>query len=334
MINLESKVSILSIEDVIQKIESGSRLLLAGSEKVLSKLPKGNWIAGSTPYFMSDGGGVLTHDQILVTELPLAVEDIKIKTYDQNSLDQISQNYFENGFSFIVIPAFSDTHQYFAKNVTHWNGLFNQPLIGWVSGSDLNNLIERPQVYNGTNSEAYFDSAVVMHIKLNKDYLAKPNIINLFKQGYGDVITFSESKFEVSTCYVNGQSWNLYNYIISQNANTQLPLVANYMGAMVNVSIREIDHKNKTVSFFAPVYPQVEYKFAEPLQNDYKIEFQKALNEHNVNPIFSCNCILNYMYAHLEGKKAGNLISPITFGEIAYMLLNQTLVYLTLEKVK
>jgi hypothetical protein len=41
---------------------------------------------------------------------------------------------------------------------------------------------------------------------------------------------------------------------------------------------------------------------------------------------------LNYAYADLEGKKTGSFVGPITFGEVAYMLLNQTLVYLSIDK--
>ena len=47
--------------------------------------------------------------------------------------------------------------------------------------------------------------------------------------------------------------------------------------------------------------------------------------------VFSCNCILNYLYSELEGKKTGSFVGPITFGEVAYQLLNQTLVYLKIE---
>jgi len=32
-----------------------------------------------------------------------------------------------------------------------------------------------------------------------------------------------------------------------------------------------------------------------------------------------------------EGKKPGNITCPITFGKIAYQLLNQTLAYVTIE---
>jgi len=46
---------------------------------------------------------------------------------------------------------------------------------------------------------------------------------------------------------------------------------------------------------------------------------------------FSCNCILNYLYGELEGKHTGQVVGPMTFGEVAYQLLNQTMVQMTLE---
>jgi len=42
---------------------------------------------------------------------------------------------------------------------------------------------------------------------------------------------------------------------------------------------------------------------------------------------------LNYLYSGLEGKKTGNVTGPITFGEVAYQLLNQTMVYMTIENI-
>jgi hypothetical protein len=46
---------------------------------------------------------------------------------------------------------------------------------------------------------------------------------------------------------------------------------------------------------------------------------------------FSCNCILNFLFGGLEGQKIGNLQGPVTFGEIGYQLLNQTLVVLRIQ---
>ena len=44
-------------------------------------------------------------------------------------------------------------------------------------------------------------------------------------------------------------------------------------------------------------------------------------------PVLSFNCILNYQYGKLEGRKTPPYTGPVTFGEVAYQLLNQTLVY-------
>lgn len=81
---------------------------------------------------------------------------------------------------------------------------------------------------------------------------------------------------------------------------------------------------------YAPVFPLVEYKIALPVQN-YEKQFEVELSKNNVTPFFSCNCILNYLYANLEGKKTGDIVGPMTFGEVAYILLNQTMVYITIE---
>jgi hypothetical protein len=42
---------------------------------------------------------------------------------------------------------------------------------------------------------------------------------------------------------------------------------------------------------------------------------------------------LNFLYGELEGKKTGTITGPMTFGEIAYQLLNQTMIFLEIEKI-
>jgi hypothetical protein len=48
--------------------------------------------------------------------------------------------------------------------------------------------------------------------------------------------------------------------------------------------------------------------------------------------VFSCNCVLNYLHGQLEGRHTGALLGPMTFGEIAYQLLNQTLVHVSVSR--
>src|SRR6266496_2446272 len=49
---------LLEVDEVAERIRRGEPLLLAGDESRLKLLPRGDWIAGTIPYFMSDEGGV------------------------------------------------------------------------------------------------------------------------------------------------------------------------------------------------------------------------------------------------------------------------------------
>ena len=117
----------------------------------------------------------------------------------------------------------------------------------------------------------------------------------------------------------------------ANKVDTRLPLVADYCGAMINVSIKGVDAAAKRVDFYAPVFPGVEYRIAAPV-GDYVNGFQAALPKLDTGITFSCNCILNFLYSNLEGKRTASITGPITFGEIGYQLLNQTLVYLTINE--
>ena len=110
----------------------------------------------------------------------------------------------------------------------------------------------------------------------------------------------------------------------------RLPLVADYCGALVNVSIKAVDRASGRVELYAPVFPGLDYRIAAPV-DDYVASFHQALPGQTPEIAFSCNCILNYLHSGLEGKRTGDLVGPFTFGEIGYQLLNQTLVYLTVR---
>jgi hypothetical protein len=45
---------------------------VSGDEQLLARLPRGNWVGGTTPYLMSDvDGGLITRDLLFVQRLPL-----------------------------------------------------------------------------------------------------------------------------------------------------------------------------------------------------------------------------------------------------------------------
>lgn len=105
-----------------------------------------------------------------------------------------------------------------------------------------------------------------------------------------------------------------------------MPLVANYAGTLINVLFQPVDPKAGTVAFYAPVFPGTECRLAAP-QEDYGKTFAAQVGSAGQGS-YSCNCILNYVYGDMGGKLTAGFTGPVTFGEIAYVLLNQTLVKL------
>jgi hypothetical protein len=323
--------SLMTVQEASDLILNGKKLLIAGDEVLLEKLPRGEWIGGTSPYFMSEDGGLCSREHLQVAGLPDIVLSTRVVTYEASELNRIPRDYMSNGFSYVLIPAFTDTHKKFAQDCSTWPGVFDQPLVGWITGIEVQDVGKlTPKVVNGKSGEVSSSKAAVMHVELPPEIIARANIINLFGQGDGDTITFPASGFDVTDCYVNGKLQSLAEYIEEHKIDKKLPLVADYLGAMVNVSIQSVNSDTGKVSLYAPVFLGQEYKFATPVA-DYEAEFRKELVARDIEPVFTCNCILNYLYANLEGKKTGHIVGPITFGEIAYMLLNQTLVYLTLE---
>jgi hypothetical protein len=320
--------------EVKAKITRGEKLLLAGDENLLKVLPAGNWIGGSIPYFMTEEGGLTTRNKIYVTELPEAVSSTSIKIYDSETLSSIYTDAAQNGFSVIIMPGSSKTHLEFALHAPQYKDFGHSPLIGWIAGVHLDDLGKiTPKVFYGPSQTTLEDSAVVMHAALPAGHFAEINYVNIFEQGAGDTITFFEDGFGAAEACINGERRNFADYITQQNLDMRLPLVADYFGARVNVSFQSVESAKREVRFYAPVFAGVSYKHARPVQ-DYVHEFTAMLPVHlSDHPAFSCNCVLNYLYSELEGKRTGKITGPATFGEVVYQLLNQTMAYLTVTQV-
>jgi len=321
--------AMLSPHAVRDKIKQGQKLVLAGDEELLRQLPAGNWIAGTIPYFMTETGGQCNLEKIHVTELPDFVQAIEIRSYDEATIPLVYSDAPDNGVSFIIIPAKSPVHSSFALNAPNYEHFAVRPLIGWISGVHLEEIGSKaPKVFNGSSAEGSETDAIVMHVTLPKEKIADIGIINIFVQGDGDSIVFPCDGFSADQAYINGELANFRNYLLEKRLDTRLPLVADYYGVSINTSIREADQSQEKVEFYAPVFSGLSYKHARPVA-DYISKFISQLPvglEHQI--VFSCNCILNYLHSNLEGKRIPGITGPATFGEIAYLLLNQTMVYL------
>jgi hypothetical protein len=324
---------LLSVNEVRDLIRSGRPLLLAGDEAALRQLPPGPWIAGTIPYFMTASGGMVDRERVFVTELPEGLRCAGIRRYRGGALARVYTDLPADGFGVIIVPASSRAHLSFALDAPTYEGFATRPLIGWVSGVHLSELGKAtPKVFDGTTAEALAEDAVVMHVSLPRGAAAEIDILNIFTEGEGPALTFPSTGFTATQVDIDGRRQNLAEYLRASGIDTRLPLVASYCGTNVNVSFQEVDAAHGEVRFYAPVFAGVTYRHARPVA-DYVTEFTTRL-PHGVDRkiAFSCNCILNYLHSGLEGRTTGGIAGPITFGEIGYQLLNQTMAYLTIER--
>jgi hypothetical protein len=320
----------LSPAEAASLIRTGVIAVFAGSEDALRSLPAGTWIGGTSPYFMTEAGGVVDTARLFCTVLTGAVE-ARTVALTAATLPQIVAGRFANGFSYVLIPAFTEVHRTYALDGPGYPGLCNQPVMGWVTGVLLSELGSRtPKVFDGMTGAMHDNAAVVMHVRLPAGTVAQLDFINLFAPGTGPKIAFPADGFSAAACTVDGVPANFAQYVTDNAIDTKLPLVADYAGASVNVSIQAVDQAAGTVAFYAPVLAGETYRFARAIEDYADAYAAGAGDTDNAGAMLACNCILNFLYAELEGKTTGGFVGPVTFGEIAYVLLNQTLVRLQL----
>lgn len=327
--SVTARTVLCTIDEASARIRAGGALLLAASEGALRQLPHGQWIGGTIPYFMAQSGGCYAEDRVLVTALPQAARST-IRLYDEASLPHMPADAPRNGFTVLIVPSGSAVHRRYAEEASTYESLFLSPIVGWVAGTALDQIgAITPKVIDGQAGTMSDTCAVAMHIPLPERVTARVGIVNIFTQGDGDVLRFPQTGFTVTDCLVNGEPRSFAAYLAERSADTRLPLVADYHGALINTSFQDVDAVRGRVTCYAPVFAGIDYRLARPV-GDYAAAFKEAVPREAAEAVFACNCILNYLYGDLEGKQVG-LAGPITFGEIAYQLVNQTLVYLVVE---
>ena len=321
-----------TVEETISLIEANKLLHISGTETLLRQLPIGKWIGGTTEYFVSENGAIVS-DQVLDV-IELDYDAYKLAIYSTSALPRITTDGYNNGFTILIVPFESVAHREYAQNVTDYPDLFTKNIIGWVSGVNLEKTDSKALTVNGYTGEFFSDKAVALHVRLPADKTAMLNIINIFSPDSNRPVLTVDSEnsgFSIRKCFINGEETSFADYIRNNDIDTRLPLIGDYSGVGINVSIKEV--RDDEVLLYAPMFERIEYRFAENI-TDYEQGFhQEMMNITDKDSVFSCNCILNFLYGDLEGKKLDGLFGPITFGEIAWQLINQTLVYLQISEV-
>lgn len=319
-----------TVAELAAMIRAGRILLLAGSEALLAQLPAGRWIGGTATAFLTDAGGATERGRIFYSDLTNHAQTADILLLDASQLPGLAEGYPENGFSVLILPGLSELLVSFARDGADYPGLFNSPLIGWMSAADpAANAPASAKTFAGCG-QAHAEHGALMHVSLSCRLVAQMDIVNLFSSSKGAVISFPEDGLSATACVVDGAVQDLAAYIESHHLDTNLPLIADHDGAAVNVSIRAVDAQAQRVDFFAPVLKTLTYRFATP-HTDFPAAFDRALA--TIEPgdiVFACTCVLNYQQARLENRRAGPLTGPVSFGEIAYIALNRTLACLSI----
>jgi hypothetical protein len=275
---------------------------------------------------MAKEGGTVSGDKLFVTAFPYA--DFSIKSYDTDNIKNVALDAFDNGFSIAIVPFDSDVHKTYAEKAPGFEDMFIKNVAGWISGLNLSKAGQTPIAVNGRTGEAHADKAAVLHVGVPEDKVVTIGVINIFSQDEeSPVIEFLEDGFSAAKCLINGNERPFADYITENGIDTKLPLVGDYSGNGVNISFKSVG--DGIVNFYAPVFTGIKYRMAKAVPN-----YAEELNSHLVDfrdahPVFSCNCVLNFLYGELEGKSVELFRGPITFGEIAYQLVNQTLVYVS-----
>jgi hypothetical protein len=322
---------LIGINETIDLIKTGKNLVISGHESLLKKLPKGNWIGATLSRFMDVSGGVICDDKLFVCDLSTDIEDFNIKLYNESNITDIVRDSYDNGFSYILLPLYSKVHAQYGISAFGMKNLYTNPLVGWVAGINPNDEGKlTPQVFMGQQGLMTNENAVVMHCKLSKNKVARLEIVNVFTQGDGDKIEFTDTAFAIKDCYINGKLQNLASYWTNNHIDERLPLMANMAGAQINVHPLSIDEAKGIVHLAAAVFPGFTYRLAKPI-DDYIKAFKSKVPTDIENIVSSVNCHANFEYLKLEGHTLGGLRGPFAIGEIGYILLNQTMVNLIVE---
>ena len=313
--------------EVSEMILAGKNLLLAGDANLLSQMPAGNWIGGSTPFFiLYPENRTTSFDKIFVNELPDFITGIEIKEYDEKTIKNIFIDGPPNGFTVLIMPFASDVAVEYSINATNYENFAAHPVCGWTTGLPLDIILtQKSHSASGLVPCISTDKAYAMHIALPDSKFAEIHIFNPYKQGDGDSIQFEQDSIMVTDAIINGKKRNFAEYLREIGYDMQMPLVANYSGTMINDVIANISGDQVPMS--APVFKFLDYRLAVI---DDNITEPSLIGDKIV---FSVTCIGNFIQPDICAQYLKKMNGPVVYGEIAYQQIGQTTVYVTVDDV-
>ncbi|GHV10801.1 hypothetical protein AGMMS49938_00420 [Fibrobacterales bacterium] len=332
---------LIDTSEATELIRSGGSFSFIGDERALAKLPKGNWVGGTTCYFTIDGKSVEERDKVFVIDYPAVAKLEKISLYKGETVSNVTNDAPENGFTILFMPAGSGASLHYSQFAPTYPGLFLKPIAGWITGMYLpdwnpasTHKDKLPKTFNGLTGESDTDSAIAMHFSLPQGKFAIVKTINPFvARKDSPVIRFEgNNSLIVRDAFVDGKKVNLPKYILENKVDFRFPIQANYSGTLINVSLPP-EIQGEEMLLHQAVFSDMDYRFTE-VAPEFK-DSQKSCANNVIDPkkfIAGCSCILNHLSFNTNGGALCGIDGPLTFGEICYQIVGNTSVYLEMEE--
>lgn len=322
---------LFDVSTISQLIRQGHVLVIAGTEEVLTQLPQGEWIGGVSRRFLTEEGACQESDVAYIYDFSEYIASARISTHQSYELDGLYTNHGPSTFTYVILPAFAMVHRAFSINAVTEIEHFSSPVVGWVAGVNLGGEeMSEPLVFDGTKLRMYTERMVALRGTLKEGLEASVEVLNPFVPGDGDTLVFDQPTFVVRECLINGVRRNIAEYWREINPDPGLPLVTTIRNAHVNVHpLRPLGITSLIMA--ASVIPNVEYRLAKP-DPDFRAHFRAIAEAVSPGRIATVHCSANYDLLDLEGEKLGSLKGAFTYGEVAYVLMNQTSVNLRISK--
>jgi len=175
-------------------------------------------------------------------------DDTKIQVYDASNICNIYDDAFDNGFSVMIVPSFSEGIKEYSIHCSEYSNFAHRPVCGWNAVTSLYSDYERNDeslVFSGESDAPYTQECIVMHIGLPDDKYAEIHVFSPFKPEGDDVIIFEENGQRFENVFINGNKMNFRQFLIDQQIDrthdssiiSRKCLAGDYGGFLMNVAI-------------------------------------------------------------------------------------------------
>ena len=104
---------------------------------------------------------MIDHERVFCTLIEEATNS-RVAVLPTGELPGVVDGRFKSGFSYLLLPAFSEAHRRYSLDAAQYRGLYNQPVMGWITGVHLDEIGKRsPKVFDGSTGRSHDNAAAL-----------------------------------------------------------------------------------------------------------------------------------------------------------------------------